>query len=630
MRRLQAAAMSALALSLIILPVSTAPNENPGQDNNQLPSTGQTAAVAPSGTAAGTQAYPGDARNEPLLVEAEDQRLIRVRGAAVAARLRGEKLLSPYRVSTGASRTLVLTSRPSPYTVQDLTALAPESFVHEPDGSYLLSENIMIQAGADLSLGAAGGLTLHLVSAPAGFVSIVNDGGKLEITGTADSPVRVSSWDPATGTADSFTSDGRAYLRSIGGAMTIAGTRIESLGFWSGRTGGIAWTGTDRPTTAPRPPAPPVPPQVPVPKNGSPAPAPSGIRLLEADPGVLADNYATGSIRDTTVTGNAFGIFTTKARDVEIRNVAVQNSLVDGIVLHRYVTRTHISDTTSSHNAGNGFILARATAGITLSNTGADFNRRSGILIKGLPLAEGPSGGGDPGTVSSGHTVSGSHADGNGRYGIEVIGGRNIGLRANIIADNDRGIDLSRAVADAKIVGNRFENQKTRSVSVTDGAPDTLVHSNTIVGGTTAIYLRNTPGTVTRNTMTGLTLHGITINGTSPVQLHGNTISGTGPSALNLRESHGSVTRSGNDTRGWDKTAPFWTRVANFFQPLTVIWTLLGLILLLTAVKGRHARRKIMDPYAAQAPLATLTAGQPPAIPPEPRAPANNPARWSK
>ncbi|MET3812134.1 right-handed parallel beta-helix repeat-containing protein [Arthrobacter sp. UYEF3] len=601
--------MSALALSLIVLPVSTSINGSPGQDSSRLSSTGQP--VAPSGTAAGTRSYAGDALNEPLLAAAEDQRLIRVRAAAVAARLRGEKLLSPYRVSTGAPRTLVLTPRPSPYTAQDLTELAPGSFVHEADGSYLLSESIIVLAGADLSLGGPGGLTLHLESTPAGFVSIINDGGKLEISGTAGAPARVSSWDPSTGTTDTLTSDGRAYVRSIGGAMTISGARIESLGFWSGRTGGIAWTGTDRPTTAARTPA--LPPAAAPPKNGPPAPAPSDIRLLEADPGVLTDNYATGSIRDSTVTGNAFGIFTTKARDVEIRNVAVRNSLVDGIVLHRYVTNTRITDTTSSHNAGNGFVLARATARITLTNTGADFNGRSGIFMKGLPLAEGPSAGGDPGTVSSGHTVTGSRANGNDRYGIEVIGGRNVGLFANSITGNDRGIDLSRAVADAKIEGNRFENQRTRSISVTDGAPDTLVQSNTITGGTTAIYLRNTPGTVTRNTMTGLTFHGITINGNSSVQLHGNTISGTGPSALNLRESHGSVTRGGNDTQGWDKTAPFWSRVANFFQPLTVIWTLLGLILLLTAVTGRHARRQIVHPYAAQAPLSNFTTGQSPA-----------------
>ncbi|WAH97265.1 right-handed parallel beta-helix repeat-containing protein [Arthrobacter sp. MMS18-M83] len=602
---LHAASLGMLALSLTHLSIPATAAGITGEPAPLSSSVAPATVVTPSDTATGTRSYPGDARNEPLLVGAEDQRLIRVRAAAVAARMRGEKLVSPYEVAIGSSRTLVLTARPAPYTVQDLAGLAPETFVHEPDGTYLLSENVMVQAGADLALDAPGGLNLHLASAPSGFVSIVNDGGKLEITGTADAPARVGSWDPVKGAPDSVTSDGRAYLRSIGGMTTIAGAHIESLGFWSGRTGGLALTGTDRPTTTSslvaRPPK--------VPGSKPPvAPAPESVRKLAADPGPLPDNFASGSIQDTTITGNAYGIFTSKSRGMEVRNVTVQNSLVDGVVLHRFVTGARIIDTAASHNAGNGFVLARATAGITLTGATADFNGRSGILIKGIPLAEGPSAGGDPGTSSSDQTVSGSHTGGNLRYGIEVTGGRKIGLHANTIAGNDRGIDISRSAAFVTIAGNRFENQKTRSVSVVDGAPDTLIAGNNITGGTTGIYLRNSPGQVTRNTMTGLTLHGITINGSSPVQLHGNTIGGSGPSALNLRDSHSSVVRSGNDTQGWVKTEPFWARVANFFQPLTVIWTLLAFILILTAFKGRRGRRKIVHPYASQAPLATFTA----------------------
>lgn len=611
MRPLRSTALGALALSLLVLPISDATGTTPEHAKDSDLVRGTVTQVEPSATAANVQNYPGDPQSEPLVVVAEDQRLIRVRSAAVAMRLRGEKLVSPYRVATGASRTLVLTPRPAPYTLQDLTTLAPESFVKESSGSYLLSENLLIQAGATLSLGAPGGLTLHLTSTPAGFVSIINDGGRLEVNGTADSPVNVSSWDPGTGKPDAVTSDGRAYLRSIGGVTIITGAHVDSLGFWSGRTGGISITGTDRATTVSHPPAAPAVPKTPAPKNAGPEPA--GVRLFEADSGAPADNYATGSIKDTIISDNAFGIFATKARNMEIRNVSVQESLVDGIVLHRLVTQVQVTDTTAAHNVGNGFVLDRATTGIELNNTRADFNGQSGILIKGLPLADGPSAGGDAGTGSSGHAVSGSLADGNRRYGIEVIAGRSISLRGNTITGNDRGIDLSHAVGDVQVVGNRFENQRTRSVSVTDGAPGTIVDNNTVAGGTTGIYLRNSPGTVTNNTMSELTLHGITINGDRPVQMHANTMSGSGPSALNLRDSHGSVTRSGNDTNGWDKTEPFWVQVGNFFQPLTVIWTILALILLVTSIKGGRPRRRVaVHPYAAQAPLASFTASSSP------------------
>jgi hypothetical protein len=541
-----------------------------------------------------------------------------VRAAAATARVRGEKLLSPFRVATGASRTLVLTARPGPYTVQDLAGAAADTLVREPGGAYLLKENLLLQPGADLNLGAPGGLTLHLASTPTGFVSIVNDGGKLEITGTADAPVRLSSWDPATGTTDKNTSDGRAYVRSIGGATTIAHASIDSLGFWSGRTGGIALTGTDRAAAAPTPPAR-APKTVAPTKTPQPAPPlPATVPLLDDGPGAVPDNYATGSITDTTITGNAFGIFTTKARDLEIRSVAVRDSLVDGIVLHRHVSNARVTDSTASHNAGNGFVLARATAGITLTGAVADSNGGSGIYINGVPLAGGPSAGGDPGTISADHTVTGSRASANGRYGIEVIGGQNIGLHANTITGNDRGIGLSRAAARVTIDGNRLEGQKTASVSITDGGPGTVVAGNTITGGTTGIFLLNSRGAITQNTVTGVTLHGITVNGNSPVRLHGNAISGTGPSALNLRDSHSTVLRTENNTRDWTKTKPFWAQVATFFQPLTIIWTLLALILILTAFRGRHhGHRRIVHPYAAQAPLSAFT-GDPPHDPEPP------------
>ena len=40
------------------------------------------------------------------------------------------------------------------------------------------------------------------------------------------------------------------YIREVGGMMTLTDVRASSLGFWSGRTGGVAWTGvTGTPST---------------------------------------------------------------------------------------------------------------------------------------------------------------------------------------------------------------------------------------------------------------------------------------------------------------------------------------------------------------------------------------------
>ena len=47
------------------------------------------------------------------------------------------------------------------------------------DGSFLLSEHVLVLAGAALRLSEPGGLTLRLASSPEGFATIVSFGGEL-------------------------------------------------------------------------------------------------------------------------------------------------------------------------------------------------------------------------------------------------------------------------------------------------------------------------------------------------------------------------------------------------------------------------------------------------------------------
>ncbi len=71
--------------------------------------------------------------------------------------------------------------------------------------------------------------------------------------------MRLTSWDPNINTADTRVNDGRAYVRVIGGELRMSHAQVEYLGFWSGSTGGLALTGSDRTTldadvTTPTPP----------------------------------------------------------------------------------------------------------------------------------------------------------------------------------------------------------------------------------------------------------------------------------------------------------------------------------------------------------------------------------------
>jgi hypothetical protein len=179
-----------------------------------------------------------ESANQAALVAAEDRRLIEIRSVAAVAPLRGgTQYAKPYRLTTGSGYTLVLTSRSAPYTVKDLLTLAPQTFVRQSDGSYLLLENLYLNAGAKLTLSNPGGLTVRMASAATGFVSIVSFGGALAFVGTQQQPVKITSWDPRTKQPDSTVKDGRAYIRAVGGQFRSEYLQASNLGFWSGRTG---------------------------------------------------------------------------------------------------------------------------------------------------------------------------------------------------------------------------------------------------------------------------------------------------------------------------------------------------------------------------------------------------------
>ena len=278
--------------------------------------------IASNGNVQG-RLYTGNPATEASLVEREDERLVYVRTIASAARWRVEGLEGPYRLRTGSAYTLILPARKAAYTTRDLLALAPKSFRAQPGGHYLLSESVVVLAGATLFLNAPApnqGLKLRMESGPESFVSVVTLGGSLAIGGAKESTATVTSWDSAKGAPDTITADGRAYIRVIGGHASISHSHMSNLGFWSGNTGGLSLTGTDAVSTfSEKPPTP-----------AETAAASAGARLLpDKELTTLfkqsGQDYSlvTAGIENLRVDKNAFGLFVTNARDIAIRDTAI-------------------------------------------------------------------------------------------------------------------------------------------------------------------------------------------------------------------------------------------------------------------------------------------------------------------
>lgn len=566
--------------------------------------------------------YPGDPASEAEFVAAEDQRLLEVRTVGSLASWSNTPINAPYRLATGGNYTLVLTSRSQPYTVEDLLGLAPQTFVRQPDGAYLLSEHIVVDLGATLNLGESGGLRLLMASDEQGFVSIVNYGGRLNIQGTTGAPAEISSFDRQTGKADTITDDGRAYIRSVGGQISIKDAEISSLGFWSGRTGGLALTGTDRPT------------------GGALDSLGKALDLGQRDPVGAAESdgpevegnrrsalgqvlpsgklpvptvdlespeysFVSAAISDAKVHDNAFGIFVSGANGLDIRKSSFSRNLVGGIVLHRYVVNAVVEATDARRNGQDGVVLSRATTGIVLSEIRANENGRNGVTISGAPLANGPNATGMGVESYGNNSLANSEASHNGRYGVEVLGGRNVALLANDVDANRMGIVVREAAESVDVVGNQVDQSVSQGIAVRDGVTGATVSGNIVTGGATSLYVRDSVANVDSNTFTDAANHAVSLVGVvGETVLEDNKITGRGPSAIDSKRAD-DLDRSGwvNDTSGWHDTTPFLVTLKRFLQPLTLMWLLLGALLIFTALRGARARRHKQHPYADKVPV---------------------------
>ena len=627
---LAASAVFAVASLLIGVPAATAsaPDAQAPETLPMASTTDTTGDQVPAVTDGSN--YKGNPETEAALVAGEDRRLVQVRTVASIARWTGVSTSIPYRVASSTGYTLVLPARDKEYTIDDLLTLAPKTFVRQPDNSYLLSENIVVEAGGTLTLNRTGLLTINMLSNAQKFVSIVNYGGRLNISGTPDAPVRISSWDTDAGAPRTVTNTGRAYIRSIGGTVAIAHAAFQDLGFWSGRTGGLSMTGSNRPITGaldtngarntqyktyhskkhPRGDAALVPPPAP-----APAPEPGAVLAVPGTATAAKDSglpnsdysYVTASVVDTTVTDNVYGLFLANAVGASIHNVTVKDSRMDGIVLHRYVSDATVVDTSVSNSALNGFNLSRATRSVRLDNDKAISNGRNGIYVDGRPLATGPTATGTALTSSGSNVVLVNNTvTDSAHYGMEIRGGKNTTVRNNTVAGSQMGIVVADTASRVIIDGNHLSNQVNQAIALRDGVTGGAVSNNTVTGGAVGIYLRNAQALVEGNTLSEVTNHGISAIGSAGIDVKTNTIAGSGPSAIDLKRA-GNVTSADNATGNWVLTKSLWDQLVSFFQPLTIMWTLLALILLVTAARGHRRQHTIRHPYAAQAPMSTFT-----------------------
>jgi len=339
--------------------------------------------------------------------------------------------------------------------------------------------------------------------------------------------------------------------------MTLAYARVSSLGFWSGRTGGVAWTGA------------------------------SGAS-------------SKGSAVDSTFTGDTYGAFVSRGQGVTFSADLFESNALDGLHIHRYSVGSRVMSSSAARNGGNGFVVDRATQDTLLSGDVSQHNAANGYLIDGRPLVAGASASGGSNVPSSGTVLEGSAATGNAHTGVLIEGGTGTVVKSDQFCSPTTAIALRTGVKDSVITGNYIDCDPRSGISVGPSAPGTVVFGNIVSRPHIGVLIRSSgPVSLDDNRIIGAAVFGVSARvATSRVGGVGNVMSGTGARAVDAETDASTSALSGTDTSGWTHHAKVTFVSYLEFHPLASLW--LGILVVILLAAGWSFRRKLPDhPYPA-------------------------------
>ena len=448
----------------------------------------------------------------------------------------------------GALPTLVLPAGPHVYTAADLVQYG--ALIMLANHSALLLDNIFVSTNAQLSLGSPTLDALYMDSTSGGFATIVGWGGDLSFTGTPSRPFTIMGWDRATRSPAADAGDGRSYLREVGATMALTDVRASSLGFWSGRTGGVAWTGVS---------------------------------------GAASKGGATAS----TFSDDTYGAFVSRGQGVTFTSDLFEFNQLDGLHIHRYSVGSQVTSSSASRNGGNGFLVDRATLNTTLKGDVSEHNAANGYFIDGRPLVSGASASGGSVQPGSGTVLEGSAATGNAHTGILVEGGTRTVIKANQVCATTTAIGVRAGATNSVLTGNDVRCRPQAGLSVGPAAPGTVISGNSVSDPRIGVLVRSSgPVELDNNRIFGATVFGVTARGaTSQVKGVGNALSGTGFRAVDARADAAPPALSGTDASGWVHHAKVTFLSYLKFHPLAALW--LGILLVVIVAAAWSFRRRL-------------------------------------
>ena len=351
--------------------------------------------------------------------------------------------------------TIVLAPREKPYRLEELRERLPSAF-GQVGNATLLRTSIEAPTGTHLIIDAVQTPDVRLMSSAQGFVTIISRGGEIDIAGTPDQVLRLTSWDEERQANDTNPDDGRSFILSQGGRMDITRADIGYLGFGaSGTSSGIAWRGEPA-------------------GHGSPA-AP-----------------AHGDVTASSLHHNWFGAYTFEAKNMRWAHNTFAHNDAYGFDPHDLSNDFIVEQNVAYENGRHGFIFSRGCDRNIMRDNVAFRNRGHGFMID-----DGRSEDAELAAArylpSNDNQIVNNHAYDNDGSGVEIEGGTGNVVKHNLFERNHVGVRIKDG-ASAAITGNEISHNRMFGVDVLEGAGDVSVTGNRVTGGWASIALGEAGG----------------------------------------------------------------------------------------------------------------------------------------
>jgi nitrous oxidase accessory protein NosD len=489
----------------------------------------------------------------PLTAPAADDKqaaIVKDEDARIEATVFGRPLAGAPR----GPATVKLIARPQRYVLADLIRRGAATRANPTTVD--LVRSVVVMPGAVLDIEAPG-TTLRMASTPAGFTSIVGWRGEVIMAGAADKPLTITSWDPGANGPDRVLGDGRAYIRDVGATLTLRFVRVGALGFWSGRTGGVALTG-------------------------------------------LQESAASGAISDTEINDNHYGLFTSDVNKLTVTATTFRRSELEGVLLHRGTANVVVERSTAEDNGAEGFVADRGSEAITLRQASAVGNAGDGIRFNGAPIAEDAGPAGASNVPHRDFRLENSLVRDNRGDGVQATDTDQLVIAGNEVIGHKDGIVVTGRSAGAQITGNTVRGVLSAAIALRDGPSGVVVKGNRTDGGQIGLQVRDARVDLRENVVTGATSHGLSVVGAADGStVEENSLAGAGASALDVARvtPPAVVTVGPNNVDGWHVQVSPSEYISDLIRdhPLLPVWALVLLApLALVLVRGRLGSR----PYA--------------------------------